>query len=222
MSQRGRPRIHEDDKARKKAYYWRNVVQERERAKARWHAQRARLKRPGTSPLPKDPEDPRHSREKTPLAEYYCIHAVKQFLNADMGVDCNTNLELLLPALKKDLKTWRHDADTDDEYFRTFSKHAVSLLDKGRPASDIEADLLHPQAVVSQVYRVANDAADEAWKRDPGEAIADESLWKDFNRVAKEAQLLECALGEFACLYRDAPESLRSSFEDETMMWNYL
>ncbi|EJD49156.1 hypothetical protein AURDEDRAFT_122338 [Auricularia subglabra TFB-10046 SS5] len=221
MGKTGRPRIHEDDRARKRAYYWRNVQKEREKAKARWHARRARLKRPGTDPSPKS-KQPHHTRDGTPLSEYYCVHAVKQFLNEAMVVDSKTDLAQLLVALKTDFKTWRHDADSDEEYFLAFSKHAIALLDRGRPVSDIEADLLHPQAVVTQVYRIANDAADEAWRRDPSEAIADGSLWKDFNRIAHDAQLLECALGEFACLYRDAPESLRSCFEDESLMWNYL
>ncbi|EJD38582.1 hypothetical protein AURDEDRAFT_172350 [Auricularia subglabra TFB-10046 SS5] len=207
----GRTRIHNDDAARKRAYYRRNAEKLKEKARERYETNRTVLQRQ-LAALERSEKKQRASMWRryanVTLADYYRLENVKSILDSNLTVDSDCDFEALLSALRIDVKSWRGDFESDEECFDVFTRVAIKISQDGRPASVLEKITNYSFGVLAQVVKIS-DVAMETW----GSRSLDGEegrIGRELRQIGKEAGLLECALREILTLFKDSPETLET------------
>ncbi|EJD43481.1 hypothetical protein AURDEDRAFT_167559 [Auricularia subglabra TFB-10046 SS5] len=204
---RGRPRIHDDDKARKRAYYKRHADEERQKARLRWHTRKDRQ-----NAALKAAEE-----KESALAAF--LPATCLLLGKTLQINNKTNLRQLHDSLSSDLCGWRIRA-TDNEEFAAITNTALTLLDADAPAPDMDVVLERGRGVCVAVGDLAAVAERLAWKLHPERAVEEGSVWHMLAALERQAQQVSFALEEIAILYREAPATLRENAENGSLVWH--
>lgn len=142
-------------------------------------------------------------------------------MNVSMDIQLNVNLSAILLALTADLRRWRV-RETDEEQYRLFTLRGIELRADNRPEEELNAVIAQPELLANAVCRLADSAADVAWRRDTTRAVRDGSAWNQLTVLARDAQSIQCRLGEIAILYRCDGESLREAYEGRRLMWQSM
>ncbi|EJD32494.1 hypothetical protein AURDEDRAFT_178430 [Auricularia subglabra TFB-10046 SS5] len=208
---KGRPRIHEDSKARKRSYYARNVERERQKARERWHSRKSRKQKK---------EALEADCRAAACARARCLPLSAQLLGPGMRVTAET-IGGLWARLQDDLRAWRLQPSDRHEL-----EHVTStVLDLDRvnmPAAELCAVLQPRMDILHGVAEVASAAAAVSWSLDPDRAMMEGSVWGMYNELVNLARgLLQC-LQEIVTLHRDDPHLLRSRSADQTLTWHSL
>ncbi|EJD32581.1 hypothetical protein AURDEDRAFT_178330 [Auricularia subglabra TFB-10046 SS5] len=208
---KGRPRIHEDSKARKRSYYARNAEREREKARERWHSRKARKQKK---------EAFEASSRAAACVRARCLPLSAKLLGPGMRVQAET-IGGLWARLQDDLRAWRLQPSDRDE----LEHITTTVLDLDRvnmPVAELYTALQQRMDILDGVAEVALAAATVSWSLDPDRAMMEGSVWGKYNELVDLARGLLGCLEEIVTLYRDDPHLLRSRSADQTLIWQSL
>lgn len=114
---------------------------------------------------------------------------------------------------------WR-TRETDDEEFEHLTLLSLDLQTASSPKHNLEDDLLPRTILLRNVLRIAEEARDEARRRDPDNAAYVGSLCTAFQVVATTVSHLLDGLNELLDMYEGhEPGLLRLLYETKLLHW---
>ncbi|EJD32963.1 hypothetical protein AURDEDRAFT_131912 [Auricularia subglabra TFB-10046 SS5] len=201
---KGRRRIHDDSKARKRAYYQRNAEKERERAKARQSSRNARRAK-------REAEAASAAASRSLLSRH--LPCTSLVLGPTLRIT-RTALGKLFAALTEDLARWR-SLDSDKEELEAVVSF---LLDHCHaPVAHAVPVISQSRDIVSAVKIVASSAAALAWDAEPDRALMEGSLWSLLDELAESSSRLLVCLDEIIVLYNADPSQLQCRVAEQTL-----